>query len=198
MGGIIIDGTGGGYKVEVDANNRLSTLSVTQDVEFEESLKGNSYNFNTGTINLTSGDESAVAYIKNTGTTNLIIAKIFYLIGNSTGGSGDMFIDVIRNPTAGTIISSGTAQSPVNRNFGSNKTLTVTALKGAEGQTITDGSAVIQSIFSGSAQRAALTVGTLILTPGASIGVTMEPPTNNTSMNVQCAFEIWEESVTSA
>ena len=61
----IIDGTGTGAKVKVDSANRLHTHSVTEDLIEYAASQGDSYNINTGTINLTSATESALLYFKN-------------------------------------------------------------------------------------------------------------------------------------
>ena len=190
----ILDGTGDGYLVKVTSENRLLTDSVTLSQSSNSSFTGDSYNVNTGVINLTSANKSAVFYMKNNeGEKNMVIDALFYLIGNSTGGSGDMLITVLRNPTAGTIIdgASDMEMAGVNRNFGSAKTITGNFYKGAEGNTFTNGDKVIESIFNQSATRAAINVGAIILTPGSSIGIDITPATSNTSLDVEFAASIY-------
>lgn len=51
------------------------------------------------------------------------------------------------------------------------KTVTGLFYKGAEGNTFTNGTKVIESIFNQSATRAAIGVGAIILPPGSSIGI---------------------------
>ena len=185
----ITDGTGRGYQGEVDSTNKFATRSVDQSFEAEASKNGDSYNINTGILTLTSANKSAVIYLKNNESRDLIITNLFYLIGNSTGGSGDVLITVLRNPTTGTIIDNATdVEMNVNRNFGSPKTLASNAYKGAEGYTFTNGTKVIESIFNQSAQRAALGVGTIILGKSNSIGIEMTPATGNTSLDVEFAI----------
>ena len=83
MGFQIQDGTGSSNKVKVDSRQRLSVFSVSEDEADFASELGNSYNFNTGIINLTNDSPTSVFYIKNNGDEAIIIPTLFYLIGNS-------------------------------------------------------------------------------------------------------------------
>lgn len=190
----IEDNTGNSFGLKVDSKNRASTFAVTQGEESNAAIDGNSYNINTGIVNLTSANKTAVVYVKNNGDNDLVIPAIFYLIGNSTGGSGDMVWTVLRNPTAGTIVSGATTvEMPgVNRNFGSSKTLTADIFVGVESETLTNGDKLIESIINQSATRAALGVGSIIIPKGSSIGVDVTPATGNTSVNIEIAFSIYE------
>lgn len=181
-----------GYIAQVDAQYRIRTFATTEAEETYESFNGNSYNINTGAITLTSANESSVLYIKNNESFPLVISKLFYLIGNSTGGTGDMDITVVRNPTGGTLISNAVAVDiNQNRNFGSSNTLDVLAYKGVEGDTCTGGNDIIFSIFNQSATRAALDVGTIIIPKGSSIAVQVDPGASNTSLRVAIAAQVF-------
>lgn len=197
MGFQIQDGTGTNYKLKVDEKNRIRTFSVTEDESANASIEGDSYNANTGVITLTTSNKSAVFYIKNNGDDDLIIDTLFYLIGNSTGGTGDVLITVLRNPTTGTIIDNAVdmEMAGVNRNFGSSKTLTADFYKGDEGNTFTNGVKVIESIFNQSPTRSALSVGALVIPKGSSIGVDMTPATGNTNLDVEFAASIYLREV---
>lgn len=188
----IKDGTGTGKKAKVNSDNRLYTNAVTRSDSADASIRGDSYNINTGVINLTSANKSAVFYFKNTGTKTLDIGTLFYLIGNSTGGSGDMLISVLRNPTTGTIIDNAvTAEmAGINRNFSSANTLEADIYKGAEGYTFTNGTKVIESIFNQAPTRAAINVGSIVLEKGNSIGIDITPATSNTSLDVEFAIAV--------
>lgn len=188
---IINDGKGTGYQAEVDEYNRLQTLSVSLDASQRSAIDGETYNINTGTINLTTANESALLYLKNTGATDLHLTSIGYLLGNSTGGSGDTLMTVKRNPTAGTVVSGATSVDiNVNKNFGSTKTLSVNAYKGAEGNTITGGGDAYYSLLPGVSRSYVINTGTLVIPQGSSISVSMTPPTGNTSVDVQVFFAI--------
>lgn len=92
---VIESGVKNSNKAEVDGNNRLQTKATTETRQSEAANNGDSYNLNTGTIALTTDSQSALAYIKNNGDKPLHVEAIGCLIGNSTGGSGDLFMDVI-------------------------------------------------------------------------------------------------------
>ena len=62
---IIEDGTGNGYKAKVDSQNRLRTLAISEGFNVDAASNGENFNINTGVMNLTSANESAVAYFKN-------------------------------------------------------------------------------------------------------------------------------------
>ena len=188
---IITDGNGSGYQAKVSTDHRLATDSISFSRAEDAVELGDAYNINTGVISLTTANKSATLYVKNNEGSPLIISNIFYLIGNSTGGSGDMLITVRRNPTTGTLISNATAaeMAGVNRNFGSSKTLDANIYKGAEGSTVTDGDKVIESIFNQTPNRYILNVGSIDLPKGTSISFEITPATGNTSLDVQFALD---------
>jgi hypothetical protein len=199
VGDIIIkDGKGSGVSAKVSSTNKLSVLAVSEDIAAHHAFEGNAYNINTGTINLTSANKSALLYVKNLEEKDLIINAFFYLLGNSNITGVDTLVQVERNPTGGDLISGGTAFLPVNRHFGSKNTLNVTCLKGAEGDALSGADdIVVESLFSG-VGRKTVAVGAIIVPRGTSVGVTITPPTGNTSMNVQMALAAYlvEEDTT--
>lgn len=192
----ILDGTGGGTSAKVDKDNRLHTYSVSESTEQALAQQGRSFNFNTGNISLTTANESAVAYFKNNGDNDVHVTSIGYLLGNSTGGSGDLEAHVLRNPTTGTIVSNA-ADVPVlvNKNFGSTNQLTANAYKGAEGNTLTDGSDAYYSLIPGAARAYIINTGDLVIPKGQSIGVTITPQSSNTSMNVQVFMALLDDTL---
>jgi hypothetical protein len=144
--GKIDDGTGKGYSAQVDANNRVHTQSITESEALHAAEVGDAYNINTGLISVT-GDATLV-YIKNNEDRDLIIEAI--ALGSFEGitHSDDPYITLVRNPTAGDLISDATAVSMnQNRNFGASKTLTADAYKGKVSGTITGGNdiAILQA-----------------------------------------------------
>lgn len=186
---IIVDGTGKGFAGKVDANNRQRALADSQSLFQAAAQLGDTFNFNTGTINLTSALESAVAYLENQTANVIVIPAIGFLLGNSTGGAGDLNLKVIRNPKTGTIV---TTAVPVdifqNKNAGSNRTFSITELprfKGVEADTFTDGSDWFLTLLSSDALPYVIDTGDLVLQPGASIGISITPQTGNTSMDIQ-------------
>jgi urease beta subunit len=191
----ILDGKGSGKRAEVDKDNRLRVNAVSRTESEYESEQGNGYNVNTGDITLTSAAESYLLYIKNTGDNPIHISTVFYLWGSNTGGSGDCRATIWKNPTAGSLISSGTAvEMNQNRNFGSSNNLTADIYKGQTGETITtsDGK-VIESIFnSTSPGRVAIYVGLIELPKNKSIAVSLSASAGTTSQTVQVACALHE------
>ena len=182
----IQDGTGNGYQAKVDSQNRVLAKSVSVLQSEDASSDGRSYNINTGTINLTTAGESGVLYIKNTGLNDIKITSVGFLLGNSTGGTGDLELKIYKNTTTGTLVSGASAVSiNQNKNFGSSKTLSATTYKGAEGSTITNGTLTYSSLLAGAARTYVIATGDVDLTSGASMAVSITPQTSNTSMDVQ-------------
>lgn len=185
----ITDGLGRGYAAEVTSENKLVVDAVTHTSLEEASNKGDAYNVNTGTITLTSANKSAVLWMENTGE-DIEVHAWFYILGGSTGGSGDILVTVKRNPTGGTITTSGTSFSAVNRNFKSGKTLDVTLYKGAEGLTITGGEDLLQTIVSSAGQRVMIGETAVILGRSNVIAFEITPQAGNTSMDLQFAMAV--------
>lgn len=192
MSDYIQDGTGTGHRVKVDSVNRLRTFATTETGGTEAARKGDNFNANSGNITLTSSNKSALLYMKNTDGFDWIINRVFYNTGNSTGGSGDFFVDVIANPTAGTLISAGTVHPVYNLNFGSPKDLDAISLVGVEGSTLTDGEVRVSTILSSSGGRVLIGFDSVIVPPGSSIAVAITPQVGNTSMVAQVGFNIYK------
>lgn len=183
---IIKDGTGAGYTAQVDGEGRLHVLAISETEGEFLSERGDTYNVNSGTITLTTANASGVLFIKNLGSTSIHINTVGYLIGNSTGGTGDLLAEIIANPTTGTLISGATdVDINVNKNFGSTKSLNVQAYKGAEGNTVTNGTVAYTSLLPGAARSYVINTGTIILPTGASLAIRLTPQTSNTNMDVQ-------------
>lgn len=188
MSTMIKDGSGKGFSAKVNATNRLHVASINDVLADAHSVLGERYNINTGDITLTSANKSACLYFKNNEDEDFHITIEVFNLGNTTGGSGDSVIEIIRNPTTGTIVSGASAVAiNSNFNFGSNNTLTCLAYKGAEANTITDGT-TFTSTRASSVGRIALSLGTVVIPKGSSIGVNITPPASNTSMKVQVAI----------
>jgi hypothetical protein len=177
------DATGKGYGAKVDSNNRLSVESISTPSEERASYDGFAYSVNTGIITLTNTTKTPVLYLKNNEDDDLMIGSLIYQTGASTGGSGNILVEVIRNPTMGTIVSNATAvEMSVNRNFGSSRVLSANAYKGVTGNTMTDGTKAFESILATATQRIVVSPVDIVLQKGSSIGISITPPAGNTSM----------------
>ena len=185
---VMKDGTGTGNTMKVDSNNRAHTYSVTINEENQANEDGDAYNINTDDITLTNATETPVLYVKNNEDKDLHITAFALHAGSTTGGttSEDIKWTVIRNPTAGTIISNANNVAiKSNRNFGSTDTLLADAYKGATGETMTDGDDHI--VFKSTNQSRVYATIDELIPKGSSIGIKCAPQTSNTSMTVYAA-----------
>ena len=196
MAETIIDGTGKGFEAKVDSNNKLSVYSVSENkVEFAAS-NGDSYNINTGTLVLTSAIESSLLYLKNNGDSDLHIASIGFLLGNSTGGAGDLNVTVVKNCTLGTVVTDEVVVDiNQNKNTGSSQELVADIYKGGEGKTITNGTDLYYSLVAGAGRPYVISTGTVAIPKGSSIGIKLTPQTGNTSMSLQVFLSVTEYKI---
>jgi hypothetical protein len=186
-----------GQVAKVDEHKRLHVDAITFGRSEQEVEIGNGYSINSGTISLTSDTKSACLYMKNDEDFDVVITAMFYIFGSSNA-NGDVTVDVLRNPTTGTIIDNAIVaeMAGVNRNFGSSFELKQTTLvyKGVEGDTFTDGVKLISSIVQ-TPGRTPIIVGDIVLPKGSSIGFDVTPPTGNTAMDVQMAFGLFIDTL---
>lgn len=181
MGFQIEDGTGKGRKAGVDTTNKLLARATIESI-FDEAAEEGLANFiGTPLITLTNAAESAIFYIKNNEDVDIIFENFYFVAEATTGGAPDMFrVSFYKNPTS---ISSGTAVTPLNQNFGSSRILDATVEYGAQGSAVTGGTnAALLSFPIGVFND---TNAKLILPKGTSLAITVTPPTGNTSMPVQ-------------
>lgn len=183
MSDTLRDGTGSGKLAKVNNNNRLYVNSISTDENQQATRTGRSYNINSGEVTLTNATATPVIYLKNNENEDLHITA--FAIGLGTSANGDatipVKITVVRNPTGGTIVDNATAVDiNSNRNYGSSSTLTVDCYKGATGNTMTGGENHIL-FFQPDFGRLFATIDEVI-PKGSSLGVTIEPPTGNTSL----------------
>jgi hypothetical protein len=167
--------------------------AVTSTVEDESVAVGDGYNINTGLISLTTSTASGVLYIKNNESKNLIIKTVVPFVGSAGTTTESTIMTVIKNPTTGTLISGASAvDMNENRDFGSPNSLTVDAYKGAEGNTVTDGTDVAIVGFTG---RAAVPLG-IRVRKGNSIAFTLDTNTSSgTTIAYLAAICYLEESI---
>lgn len=182
----LYDATGSSRGAKVNAFGQVFTKGVDTTLENFGATLGYTYNVNTDNISLTTGSKSAVLYIKNNDANDVYISAIGYLLGNSTGGSGDLKVEVLSNPTAGTIVS-GAVDAPIiaNKNFGTKRTLNCDIYKGAEGNAFTDGDLAYSSLLNSAGKQYTIATGRVVLERGQSLGVNITPQSGNTSMDVQ-------------
>lgn len=188
---MVEDGTGNGYKLRINDQNRAEVDAVTHTSAQEAAEEGRLFQIGAGIVNLTSANESAVLFLKNEGDKPLEIVNVTISSGLSTGGAaGDVLLAKLYTD-ATTITGSATAPF-VNNNLGSSKTPEATYLAGAEGSAVTAG------VLGGATFLPVANFERVnlywILPRGASLAITITPPAGNTSLNIGCFFDVYEST----
>lgn len=186
MGFAIEDGTGSGRNAKVTVDNRLATEAVIVFPIEEFSHKGDVFLVSTDFISLTiTASYSGILYLQNNNTTHRI-----HIAALRQSSTVDSQWRVIKNPTTGTLISGASVITPQNLRFDSGKTAQMTAYKGVDAATITNGSLV------GQYQTPAYTTlpldieGGIILNYGNSIAIEAKPSAAcQVGVTVTCWFE---------
>jgi len=192
MSSVTIKDSSTGYIAEVNSSKRLQTRSVTVSEQQQRSNDGYGFNLNTGTIALTSANESAVMYVKYTGTKTLHVQSVAVGVGKLGVSSDPVLVKMYRNPTNGTIVTNAVAGVQFeNRNFGTATQLTSDFYKGVEGDTLTGGDLIAQ-FYANQSNRLFADID-FILPPQTSIGISLTPNDDGTGGNVYVALICHEE-----
>jgi hypothetical protein len=183
---IIKDGLTGST-TKVTADNLLQVQARTETQEDHEVELGNAFNLNTGDVSLTGVASSSLLYIKNTSSTQtIVIPASIWLLAETDGTFGSWLAEVIANPTGGTLISTATALTPVNRRIGDSGILPATAYLGSYGLTATGGTTVYSSRFNSNGRF--VVAVKLELPPQQSLALRITPPGSTTAAKVQLAL----------
>lgn len=191
MATTIEDGSGKGYSVKVDSENRFFTRAVTES-EFDKATRsGNAYNINTLFLPISGGTEVPILYLKNNEDEILNLAAWFIGTDNSTGTpSRQGLVKLYSNPTAGTIITSGTDVTPVNRLVGSSNVLDADIKSGGDGFTAS-GFAVDPLLYQTQGQTARVFGNIqLAVLKGGSVVVTYTPNGQN-PLEIYAGFQVY-------
>lgn len=188
----ITNGVGDGHKLKITRSNRAATEAITTTHEQHHTSNGAGFNVETPLVTLTTANESGVLYLENDGVADIVITGFFNLIGASTGGSGDFFIYYRFNTKAGTLKEATTnVIVPVNKNAGSNNSLTATVLYGTEGLTVDSDLRTITSLASGTGRNPLFVE--VVIPRGSSVSVSIKPQVGNTLMTLIAALDCYEE-----
>jgi hypothetical protein len=182
MGFNIKDGTGSSNEAKVDENKQLHVFGITETEQQQATDFGNSYNINTGWISGVSGS-TAVLYFKNDEDSPFVVDAIAVGFGRDASDTDIQTVRVIRNPSAGDIITQATnVDMNQNRNFGSSNSLKTTTLayKGVNSNTdFTDGDDI--AIFAQNDNGRLFATVDFELTRGSSIGITIDTETTGST-----------------
>src|SRR6266566_57273 len=185
----IVDGTGGGYSAGVSSDHRILVQADSHDAILTAAVDGRAFRFGTGLITLTTTNPSALLYIKNLEAQNLVVSELVVRMNQSTGGANGIGLwEVLRNPSAGTIVSGAIPlATKLNTNFGNTSGFLADSFKGAEGSSFIDGS-VYATVNGITVPQRVFLIETsgIILPRGTAIGVKYTPPVGNTSITITC------------
>jgi len=180
----IEDGTGTGRKAKVNLENELETRSITSTVTLHAVDEGRGFNVNTGTLVLTDAvADTAVLYLKNDDVNDMVITSATISTSASTAGADDTITlkQVGAFTAASDIIANGTPGVAVNRNSGkASRVFDGVVTIGGTGRSFTNELAGQQTL--GIFTVPVVFDLTTIIPVGGEVGVTVTPPTSNTSM----------------
>jgi hypothetical protein len=197
MATIIQDGTGTGDRLRVTPFNRMLVQSVVITEEDDAISRGDGYQIASGPVTFTGANQTAVLYTKNDDDRDFVLDRAVLILGSAVGATAtaDWTVQVLRNPTGGTIIDNAVAAGISNSNHGSANIPTGLNYKGVESDTFTDGTGAAQPIKQ-SIDRIILPLGRR-LPKGTSIGFRVTPPAGTTSATVLIVTHWWydEDSI---
>ncbi len=169
---IIQDGSGKGFSAAVDSALKLQVSAVTSTDEHNHSHAGEAFYMNSAdtadtlTATATGG---YIMYLQNDDPNRLITVEDIQISAAVTAG----VVRIIRNPDVGTIADNNVAV-PVNENFGSAATATVTAFTWDEvndGLGGITGGTVMETFIMPVGKETIDVAGRFILNQGDRIGV---------------------------
>lgn len=178
---LINDGSGKGYIAQVSANQRLAVDGVQITGEDDAIRRGEGWQISSTPVSFTGATQSAILYVKNNGSLDLVLDRAVLILGTATGAAAgaDWTFQTLRNPTAGTIVDNAVAAGVSNSNHGSSITPDADTYKGVEGDTLTDGSGAALPIQQDQ-NRTVFPLGRRLPT-GSSIGWRLTPPASTTA-----------------
>lgn len=193
----IKDGTGTGKRAKVNNENRLETNAVSTEIDLHQVEDGLAFNINTGIITLTDAvADTAVLYFKNTDTNNVVVTSAVLSSAASTAGADNVlhWKQVGNFDASSDIIANGTPGAAINRNTGVSRLFSGLVTIGGTGRSFTNEAAGQQAFgeFIGPPVQIALTN---VIPVGGEFGVTIDPPSGNTSMRIMLSinFHIQED-----
>jgi hypothetical protein len=192
----IQDGTGTKTKLRVTGENRALVQAVIITEEDNAITRGDGYQIASTPISFTGPNKTAVLYTKNNDNRDFVLDRAVLILGSAVSASADQdwTFQVLRNPTAGTIIDNAVSAGISNSNHGSANTPNGDNFKGVEGDTFTNGGGAPQKIKQ-SIDRIILPLGRR-LPKGTSIGFNLTPPLGTQSAQALVVTHWWYDNDT--
>ena len=183
-----------GRTAKVDSRNRLTTASVSKTAAIDASLNGDTFFITTGSVNLTTDTESWLLYVKNDDDVAWVVSSLAAVYG-ATDGSGDALNQFNVGATEGTLIDSGIDLPAINLNIGSPKQLPITAKRGAQGSTVTNGVSTPPTLVPEGMIIREFQAAPVVIPPGSAFAAAYTPPAGNTGQNVTVQIVVFRETV---
>lgn len=179
----IRDGKGRGYLAAVNSDNELTARSTIVNQHTHSALDGNYFEVTTSQVTLTDANEKGIIHIDNTGTSTIIVDRVFYDVWESTGGTGGGILRYYKTPT----VTGGSSVTANCTDFGNAKTLSATCLKSLTTMTGT----VWWTAYIAPGNTYCSDEGRFVLEPGTGFGISVTAPTGNTSMKVSINIAVF-------
>ena len=195
MGFQIQDGTGSSRKAAVSNLNRILVDSITEERAVYNSIEeGNTFVVSTNFLSITgvTGQEDGILYLKSNSDKKMLIHHIKLWAGTASQFAK---INVYKNPTTGTLISTAIDADVQNINFGSSNEYEGLAYQGnGTNLTVTNGSVWGRHYLGVGNQQMLMFMwsGAVVLEKGSSLAVTAEAP-NGVTFNLTCEVEVYFE-----
>jgi len=182
----IEDGTGKGYIAKVNTKNRLHVQSVVTSALAQAGVDGAAWTM-PNTTTLTSANPSAVAYIKNTGTTAMVFRDLTLMFNKSNESTGTPNpLQTIKIEIKGGIVTENLPNTLIQIPLRPSKaqTISITAKGGIEGSAVTAGVTIsTYYVQCGSTPHIiAAGEGYFFLEPASTLAVVLTPPAGNTNL----------------
>ena len=180
-GELLLKLSDGTTDANINSVNELATNDYDASAEFQSLKEGNSFGWNPG-VTFTDAVETPLFSMQYLGTGTLIVTIFYGTTNASTGGSGKAIIRMYAN--TGVVSGAGGITTGFNLNTDST-TLPASIISMKEG--ITGETMTLTDRFGSEASE---TVGSfrcpceVALGINDTVGITIEPPTGNTSMFV--------------
>lgn len=175
---------------EIDSNRRLRTRATTVTLGTSSAMEGRQYSVSAPILELTTDDITAILYCKNqdSQSRSWSISTISVTVNEcDANANGDWFIHYHINDNTSNIAISGNDFTPTPLNVGSTTPLGAIAKSGGTGFSFNP-SPVTPRLVTGTPREISVPLDSIIIPAGASVGLSVTPPTGNTLMKVDASF----------
>ena len=167
--------TGGTKRALITPKGRLLTYATSESTKDTASLENNAFSLLSSEITGISTADSAILFYEHKEDRPMLIDS--FIMGTANVASATTQpVTILKNPTAGTIVSDANTGTVLNRNFGSSNALSNSNfyVASGNGKTFTDGTEAIFFYGSSNTRTPILDIA-LTLEKGSSIGVAITP-----------------------